>query len=773
MKNKDNFALKQGRKYSRVYLIGFFLILALPLLNLPPLFSPPAWGQTITFRILMSLLILFLLWRFFLKKEGLPNVKYLMKNVSFLALLSLLAIFFLATIFSLDTRFSLWGSPYRSDGIINFVFYVLFAAVLSITLEEKYWKKLLDFCLLIGFFVSIIAIFQQFGFLKNIFISFEARPPSTIGGPTFLAVYLLLLSFLALSLGFETKNFIRKWAYFSLFLIFSIVIFLITQTRSAIIGIGAGALWFFFAYPKKIALLKVSAAVLMILGIVGVYYINRAEHFPAFVEQNKVLKDAFSRLSFEMASDDPRISGWEIAYRALLSRPLLGFGPENFSIGFDKFYDPLLPNVTKAYYETAGWWDRAHNIIFDIGTTAGIFAVITYIALFSIIFWQLQKIKETTPEKSIIVHGLQATFLGYISTNFFSFDTFSTYLMLFFIIGYSFFLVAENLAKKQPENIEGKDKLLPKNSFINKYGKSIFLFSLVILVLFVWNFNIKPLKINEEINVAASESLHGLCEQALAKYENILAKHSILDSYVRLKYIEIIKNCMEDKPNLVFDLAKKAAEALRENTKIRPYYTRNWLLLGYYTNIILEIEESREIVDEVAIKELEKGANEYFKKAIELSPKRQEIMIEWAKTDIITGSFDKATDKARDCIELNSNFGECYWIMGIAKIYSGKERGAEDLFNFSYQKGFNSESETSLLQLQKAYSKVGNYSKLIDIYKKLINLNPNNLQYHATLAFNYREIGDFQKAREEALKVLELSPESKDQVEEFLKTLPL
>ena len=57
-------------------------------------------------------------------------------------------------------------------------------------------------------------------------------------------------------------------------------------------------------------------------------------------------------------------------------------------------------------------------------------------------------------------------------------------------------------------------------------------------------------------------------------------------------------------------------------------------------------------------------------------------------------------------------------------------------------------------------------------YESLISLNPENIQYYATLAAVYKETGDYKNARKTALKVIELSPESKDEVNAFLNTLP-
>jgi membrane protease YdiL (CAAX protease family) len=65
MKNK----LDRKNFWRRIYLSVFFLILALPLLNLPPWFSPPAWGKTIVFRSILCLIGLIFIWQILFRPE--------------------------------------------------------------------------------------------------------------------------------------------------------------------------------------------------------------------------------------------------------------------------------------------------------------------------------------------------------------------------------------------------------------------------------------------------------------------------------------------------------------------------------------------------------------------------------------------------------------------------------------------------------------------------------------------------------------------------------
>ena len=109
--------------------------------------------------------------------------------------------------------------------------------------------------------------------------------------------------------------------------------------------------------------------------------------------------------------------------------------------------------------------------------------------------------------------------------------------------------------------------------------------------------------------------------------------------------------------------------------------------------------------------------------------------------------------------------------MALSHIYLKNEKEAEEYLEIAKKKRYPVNTETSLLELVNAYIPSKNYQKLVETYKSLVKKNPNKFQYHISLAVCYKELGDFENARKEALKVFELSPENKDAVEEFLRGL--
>jgi len=509
--------------------------------------------------------------------------------------------------------------------------------------------------------------------------------------------------------------------------------------------LATGSLYFLFFFPFKkrsISLVfKIIIFILFIFGIYGFYYIN-THSLPQFIQENKpsseislllgkLLSGVTQRILIKNMLSDARISGWKVSWQALKNRPILGYGPENFSIGFDKYYNPALPNIEEMPGEFISWWDRAHNFLFDISISAGIPALIIYLLLFGFLFWQLQKLKynsNTTNDNAntannrpdpIVLHGIQSTFLAYLIANFFSFDSFSSYLISFLLIGFSIRLISKN--------VEGDEfsqhRFMPIKRIyadnISKWRGVIIFLLFILLVWFIWTFNIRPLKINSEINTTTYLVGNKRCSEAIPRAEKMLPQKSFLDAFLRLRYFETLERCENEMPGETLEFTKKKIKLLQEIIKIQPYYTRSWISLGSQTNVLIESETSPENIEN-----LKKETNYYFEKAHQLSPKRQEVFIEWIITDLLTGEYQKAKEKAQKCIDSNERLGDCWWQMALTNIYLGENEKAKENLEIARQNGYPINSELSLLELARAYFKSENYSELIKIYHELIKINP-------------------------------------------------
>ena len=107
-----------------------------------------------------------------------------------------------------------------------------------------------------------------------------------------------------------------------------------------------------------------------------VFYVNAVNQYPKFIQQNKLFESVAPRLSVKALIEDARIAAWQVGLKSIFQKPIFGYGPENFFIAFDKFYDPKIPNIGDE------WWDRQHNAFLEMEITEGIPALIIYFSLF-------------------------------------------------------------------------------------------------------------------------------------------------------------------------------------------------------------------------------------------------------------------------------------------------------------------------------------------------------------------------------------------------------
>lgn len=757
-----------------VYKTGFYLILALPILIIPPYFFPADWGKSIVFRSILSILLfLFVYSRLRNNQEfSTRSGQLLFKNSITWTFVAYFIVFILASIFSVDPSFSFWGSPQRGGGFITFAFCFAYAILVFMFFRNNGWqpsqspsgneagKRAWIFSIFIGILVSGLALIQYFGLFSKIFVP-NGQPPSTMGNPIVLAIYLLLLSFPALSLAITEKNIKLKIFYIISLAIFLFTI-LISSTRAAYLGIFAGAVYFLLFYPKKMKAIKMCLSTLLLIIFLTVAYANIHPQLPKIL-QNKFTEGIVNQLSIKNALNDERFKAWQIMVKAIEDKPILGWGPENLQIGFDKKYDSKITPTP--------WWDRAHNILLNAGVEAGILGIIAQIVLFIVLLWQLHKVK------TVEALGLQASIIGYLVAEFFSLDTLSIYLVLFFIIGYTLYLTS--LEKNPQKSVE--IGINPR--IINPWIKSvIMLMSVLALIIFIFQYNLIPLQINGDINKAITLSEQKNCAGALDLMNKNLLKHSFLDSYVRMEYIEIEKTCSEFYPDNMLEYTNKALEVLNEAVKTQPLYTRYWVNMGELATTLVDIEE-----DPIKKEELVKQANYYFAKALELAPLHQEIFTGLTELEIALGDYVKAKDYAQKCIDINPDIGDCYFYMALSEIYVRDSSNAKINLQKAQDMGVNVASGKKLFLISNAYGSIPDYQNMAIFLEKLVattadyeaiiiknNLkaNPTIVQYHSTLAFLYSKMGQYDKARQEAATVLKLSPESKPDVDAFLKTLP-
>jgi O-antigen ligase len=217
--------------------------------------------------------------------------------------------------------------------------------------------------------------------------------------------------------------------FFALFFIFS-------QTRGAFAGLGISILILLF-FLLFTSFRKWSLAILCGLIVIGATtFALRSNPRITNLPASRVLF-----LSLSDASAQTRLWTWNSAWQGFKERPILGWGPENFSTVFDKYFDPrhYVPGQNS---ET--WFDRAHSIVFDYLAEGGILTFAAYVSMFALFysaFWKTylsKKAREIQGSASPVAQALMFSMpVAYLVQGFVLFDVLPIYIFLFIFLGFS------------------------------------------------------------------------------------------------------------------------------------------------------------------------------------------------------------------------------------------------------------------------------------------------------------------------------------------------
>jgi hypothetical protein len=211
-----------------------------------------------------------------------------------------------------------------------------------------------------------------------------------------------------------------------------------TQTRGALVGLAGSLLLLSAIYlwvgTSRGWRLLCGGLILLVFLAPAAILINRGS---TWVQSHPTLL-RYTMLSFQDYSTEERLMQWRAGAHAILDRPLLGWGPENFRNAFDlhfpgEMYQSPLDEV---------WFDRAHNLVIDVGVTTGLVGLASYLALHGLIIVFLWRHWVRTKDFANSLM-LAALLVAYFLQGLFTFDTINSDVIRLLILAYIAYLYGE------------------------------------------------------------------------------------------------------------------------------------------------------------------------------------------------------------------------------------------------------------------------------------------------------------------------------------------
>lgn len=187
-------------------------------------------------------------------------------------------------------------------------------------------------------------------------------------------------------------------------------------------------LYLIFAGSRRIrSWAGIILAVFIVLG--GGAFATRNTPFIQKLPEGRLLQ-----LSLSDATAQTRLWVWGEAWKGFLERPVLGWGPENFTTVYDQHFDPrfYVPGQS-----TETWFDRAHSVYFDYLSETGIFGLLSYLGIFGVFIWEFFK-SHKNKVGSVVLSGIVLAIpIAYLGQGIAIFDVFPMYLSLFLFLAFA------------------------------------------------------------------------------------------------------------------------------------------------------------------------------------------------------------------------------------------------------------------------------------------------------------------------------------------------
>lgn len=729
----------------------FYIVPFLPLYVANSMLFPYITGRNFTFRIIVEIALIFWIGLAALDKRYRPELSWLMRTV-----LVFTAVVFVADIFGASFYRSFWSNYERMEGFLMIAHMAAFFVIAGTVFRLKEWYIFAHLILIGSFSVAFWALLQRLGYLQS--IQGGNRVEGSIGNPSYLAAYLMLSSVVALALLLYANKKWLKWIYGGL-IAFEVLIIYFSATRGTTLaligGIALFAVIYFWlsrkdtdkqsAVYRPIVIWTVTAAIVIPLFF---WSIRNTE----FVKSSPSLQRLTST-SFSSQTIQSRVLIWQLALKGIQERPILGWGQENFNLVFNKYFHPRL-------WQQEPWFDRAHNIVLDWLSNAGILGLTAYLSLFAAAFYALWKLYKSQAVNTIVFAVAVSGFAAHFAQNLTVFDNFNTYFIFFgalaFLQSYAFQNTAEISA--------GKNTVLHYERN-NNLSWSVSLFTVAIFagVSVLYFFNIKPMQeskaLIDTLQLVRSDAppkivMPSFMETfSLNTFGDREATEQLAQYGVRAADTASIAN--DEKKAILTESIKR----LENQVEFMPEDIRYRLFLASLGYLRMAFFDQQYIPK----------AEQEFKKIIAMTPAKQNLYIGLIQLYLGINEYERAFKLAEQMHKIDTEYPDGKLFYATTAVYSGRFDIAEDFL----AKNTEFRSAQRGVFIANAYAAVRRFEPMVSLYQDIIKSDSKNPQYHANLAAVFAELGKKNLAKQEAEEAARLDSGFKEQSAAFIKMLGL
>lgn len=623
-----------------ILLVGIFSVTFVPLFVASSMYFPFITGKNFAFRIVIE--IMFGLWLILIyrDKASRPKRSWLLISLTIYLLMQTLA-----TIFGQSPARSFWSNFERMEGLLAYIHsYLFFVIAVSVMRGGEIWRWLLNTTVVVSMMTSLYGLSQLMG-AADIHQG-STRLDATLGNAAYLATYLLFHIFILAYLFFTTpaKNKILRWVY-GILALFELVILYFTATRGAILGLIGGVflLLLLTAWKRTGRVRKISLIVLgvLIIGIISFWSLRTVP----FIAKNPVL-GRFANISLTETTTQSRFLIWNMSLQGFKEHPILGWGPENYPMVFQKYYAPEM-------WKQEPWFDRSHNVVLDNLINFGLLGLLAYLSIFFTASYYLWRKNEREDDWGFLGRIIITCLLAaYFFQNIFVFDNLTSVILFYIILGYIHsvygkeeFSKTNDLSVPQKQNKDSEGALLP----------IVITIAVCVSVFSLYYFSLRSITVSKTLISAISQ---GTPEMRLADFNKIFSYGPVTgQSEAREQLINVTQTVIANQSvsneikQQYFLLTKTEME---KQFAVTLNDARSHLVYGTFLSNVGQTDEA---IEQLTI-------------ANKLAPKKQMIMFELGSVLLNSGKISEAVTLFKQAYEEDQAYGEARKIYALVSLYT-------------------------------------------------------------------------------------------------------
>ncbi|RMD59705.1 hypothetical protein D6821_00585 [Candidatus Parcubacteria bacterium] len=666
--------------------------------------------------------------------------------------------------FSLNLTRSIEGAYQREMGVLTFLYLLLWVGVLVKYLQNHFTIiKILQAILLASWAINLYGLMQSLGWDPFVWeVPTQWRIISTLGQPTFLAQFLLLVMPVNLYFSFWAKTKVWRWLGRGA-LAGNLACLFFTLSRAGWLGFLVGFSWLvimgtrIFAKKRRWSGQKarlVLAGLILVIGTgLGAIGVSKS------VKPRLNIWQSHSR--WLASSIKARLDVAQAAWRAIKIRPIVGYGLESQEDVLVRFFE----RDWLYHGDLSRHFNRAHNWILDKLLTGGIIELLVYSMLLAGFFYYNRRNFSYRPLWPL-PFLLEAGVIAYLVACLFGFFILASEVYFWTFLGLTAAIFNFHSLGDSPQFNDTR---------FNKKPMKILLIAAIILMAAVQiKYEFTALLNDYYYRQIQREYLRG--DKFFALLDNFsFIKTGYHNEYYQRRFVDLVSETIAQSRFLTVQYAGK--KALWEEVGQMPevgfftsLYKAHGLALLTQSSTDTDYHYGRQLLERLQQESPQYYWTYYYRALLEKNAGQYDLSLQFiAKARSLLISRDEYVfeDKRRQGI-MDSAFFKLDLMEGDIYLAQNKE----DLALGAYQRAMANPARNRQIyhRLAAFYYERGNLAKAIEYNQLAWQRYPDQFVWPYMVAVLYDELGERQKAREFALKAQTLAPQD-ESVKELLDRL--